>query len=656
MLPSDDVNRRQDSMARVLVVDDEALTRTMLADIVRSCGHDAETAASGEEGLALFKRSRFQIVLTDVTMTGIDGIEFGKGVVKWAPGTPVILVSSNDELGVFEDAARRGFQPTGFIRKPLDRAMLVRTLERLVAPAATDSRAPSTPPRASNTVMRLPGAQEDDSQPGWLQWAGGPAHTLGPMRLLFVAYRQRATGQLRWTGPGGSVAIGVRGGDVVAVDGIPGLFRSAQLPADIADLQTGIQIGLSQGAELTACLDAATEGLATWLCALADDPDGDVRWDAGWTPQGGGLVLPGRVARWCGAQIARKSLARLESAWSRRSRLPIQRRIPGDTPDTTWGLDPLTLKVHRTASSPRSLRALLDDVANGDDARRTAGLRAIDLLNALGLLQSDDYLPSDMTTQEAPIVDPRVDALREASRRLISRSPIEVLDLADKVDVTEQDVIHAFREISRAYHPDTFPGAPPAVKALAEQCFAVVNSAYDALRTPGAIAELKKKKDAEKVGNIYANDREVTAARIAFRKGEVLWRAREFRSADPHLALAAKLDPKTWPYLFLAAQSGYYAKRLPIAKALEQLDALIVTDPVLQGEVQSTAGNLLKIEGRLPDALLRYKRALERDPNNRDALREDRLNAARAPAPPAKSLKTQFSELFSRKPEATKKS
>ena len=633
-------------MSRVLVVDDEALTRTMIADIVRSCGHEAETAGSGEEGLATFRKGRFQLLLTDVTMPGMDGIDLGKAILKWSPGTPVVLLSSNDELGVFEDAGRRGFQPTGFIRKPLDRDLLARTIDRLVAQANTPPAAVSRPPvRAA----RLAGYQEDDSDLGWLSWAGGPAEVLAPMRLLFVAHRQRATGQLRLTGAGGSVTVGVKAGDVVAIEGIPGLFRGIGLPADIADLQTGIQVGLGQGQTLDACLQAACHGLAVWLCAVQDEPEGETRWDAGWTPPGAGIPLPGAVPQWCSAVIASKSLMRLETTWAKRARMPLQRRIPGDSPETAWGLDALSLRVHRLASKPRSLRNLLDEVANGDDIRRIARLRALDLLNGLGLLQADEFLPADMTTPDLALPDPRIESLREASKALMGRDPVDVLDLGDKHDVTEQDVVRAFREISRSYHPDTFFGAPPAVRALAEHCFSLVNSAYDVLRAPGAIEELKQRKAAAKAGSTYSSERDVLTARIAFKKGEVLWRARQFKEADPHLALAAELDPKTWPYVFLAAQSGYYSKRLPLAKAIALLDAMTILDPVKDGELQATAGNLLKLEGKLPEAAARYKKALQRDPNNRDALREVRRTAASSTPPAAQSISSQLSGLFKRK-------
>jgi len=636
-------------MARVLVVDDEALTRTMVADIVRSCGHEAETAASGEDGLAAFRQGRFELVLTDITMPGMDGIDLGKSIVKWAPGTPVVLVSSNDELGVFEDSARRGFQPTGFARKPLDRAALTRTIERHVTANRTSQSSLPPPATGPTTLQRLAGSREDDSELSWLSWAGGAAAVLGPMRLLFVAARKRATGQLRLTGAGGSVCVGVKNGDVVAIEGVPGLFRSLRLPTDIADLQTGLQVGIGQGHALDACLGAAAQGLGQWLCGVEDEPAGEVRWDSGWAPPHGAIGLPGSVPRWCGAVIASKSLARLESTWARRSRMPLMRRIPGDSVESAWGLDPLSLRVHRLAAAPRTLRSLLDEVANGDDARRIAGLRSIDLLNSLGLLQGDDYLAPDMVTQEEPKVDPRIATLKEASQQLIGKSPLEVLDLADKHEVTEHDVTRAFREISRSYHPDTFFGAPPAVRALAEDCFALVNAAYDQLRAPGAIAQLKQKHAGAASGAPAAPELDPAAARMAFKRGEVLWRAREYKAADPHYDLAAQGDPKTWPYVLMAAQSGYYSKRLTISEAIKRLDSLVVSDRVREAEIQATAGNLLKLDGKAQEAADRYQRALARDPANRDALRENRLNAARTPSI-APSLSSRIQNLFKRKP------
>lgn len=215
--------------------------------------------------------------------------------------------------------------------------------------------------------------------------------------------------------------------------------------------------------------------------------------------------------------------------------------------------------------------------------------------------------------------------------------------------MTEQDVVRAFREISRSYHPDTFFGAPPEVRSLAEDCFAVVNAAYDQLRAPGAIAQLKAKQAAAASGTPPAPEPDPAAARLAFKRGEVLWRAREYKAADPHYDLAAQLDAKTWPYVLMAAQSGYYAKRLSVVEAVKRLDSLLVTDRVREGEIQATAGNLLKLDGKLQEAADRYQRALARDPANRDALRENRLNAGRTPAA-TPSLSSQIQSLFRRKP------
>ena len=119
-------------MSRVLVVDDEALTRTMLADIVRSCGHDAETAASGEEGMASFRRGRFQLVLTDVTMPGMDGMEVlaELGRRDMLRALPVVMVTALDDRQARLGALRAG--AVDFITKPIDRIEVACKMRALV--------------------------------------------------------------------------------------------------------------------------------------------------------------------------------------------------------------------------------------------------------------------------------------------------------------------------------------------------------------------------------------------------------------------------------------------------------------------------------------------------------------------------------------------
>ncbi len=67
---------------RVLVIDDEAGISSVFRDFLDVLGHTADVAASGEEGVALFDRHRHDLVLTDLFMPGMSGLEamFGLGL------------------------------------------------------------------------------------------------------------------------------------------------------------------------------------------------------------------------------------------------------------------------------------------------------------------------------------------------------------------------------------------------------------------------------------------------------------------------------------------------------------------------------------------------------------------------------------------------
>ncbi|MCC6268318.1 MAG: hypothetical protein IT300_12150, partial [Dehalococcoidia bacterium] len=110
---------------------------------------------------------------------------------------------------------------------------------------------------------------------------------------------------------------------------------------------------------------------------------------------------------------------------------------------------------------------------------------------------------------------------------------------------------------------------------------------------------------------------------------------------------AARIDPYTWPHAMNVALTGWLSKRLTPAHALAAFEALKPTEPARQAEVAVHMGNVLKQEGKIPEAMKRYKAALHADPENRDAQRELRLhdmrNPPKQPAP--------FAGLLNRKKE-----
>ena len=79
--------------ARILVIEDELTIRSLLVQVLMNAGHTVRWAGDGQEGLALFEKEEFDVVLTDLSMPEVSGWEVAQAVKKAHPGVPVILVT-----------------------------------------------------------------------------------------------------------------------------------------------------------------------------------------------------------------------------------------------------------------------------------------------------------------------------------------------------------------------------------------------------------------------------------------------------------------------------------------------------------------------------------------------------------------------------------
>jgi two-component system OmpR family response regulator len=117
----------------ILLVEDEAITRTALADTLRREGHEVIEAADGNKALALLQESRFDLVITDVLIPKQSGFVLVARIrVTW-PHMPILLISCqlSPEVGKLVST---GF--TQFIQKPIDPVELVATVKRLLRKSA----------------------------------------------------------------------------------------------------------------------------------------------------------------------------------------------------------------------------------------------------------------------------------------------------------------------------------------------------------------------------------------------------------------------------------------------------------------------------------------------------------------------------------------
>ena len=103
---------------RVLIVDDEKNLRTTLADILRDEGYQVDIAATGEEALDICSKNNYDIVLLDVRMPGIGGVETFRRIRRHQEGVRVILMSAYSVEGLKQAALDEG--AIAFLAKPLD--------------------------------------------------------------------------------------------------------------------------------------------------------------------------------------------------------------------------------------------------------------------------------------------------------------------------------------------------------------------------------------------------------------------------------------------------------------------------------------------------------------------------------------------------------
>lgn len=142
-------------MARksILVVDDEKSQREILELILSEEGYDVTTAASGEAALKFAKERRFDLALTDLKMTGMDGIELLQHLLAYDSSIIVILLTAHGSIESAKEALRRG--AFDYLEKPYDKAALLETINRALDRLdAIDSEIISASPKME-TVKKM---------------------------------------------------------------------------------------------------------------------------------------------------------------------------------------------------------------------------------------------------------------------------------------------------------------------------------------------------------------------------------------------------------------------------------------------------------------------------------------------------------------------
>jgi two-component system, NtrC family, nitrogen regulation response regulator NtrX len=113
-------------MSKILVIDDERSIRNTLKDILEYEKYEVDLAEDGKKGLEAVKHTEYDIILCDIKMPGMDGIEVLEQLSATTPDTPVVMISGHGNIDTAVESIKKGAYD--FIEKPLDLNRLLITI------------------------------------------------------------------------------------------------------------------------------------------------------------------------------------------------------------------------------------------------------------------------------------------------------------------------------------------------------------------------------------------------------------------------------------------------------------------------------------------------------------------------------------------------
>jgi CheY-like chemotaxis protein len=117
-----------DNGEKILVVDDNNVLLIVVAKMLSLLGYEVSSADSGANGLNVFRKSNFDIVLSDYDMPGMDGVAFARSVKKCSPRTRVVIMTGAGRETVF---SRNSTAVDEVISKPFTLAEIDETIQNV---------------------------------------------------------------------------------------------------------------------------------------------------------------------------------------------------------------------------------------------------------------------------------------------------------------------------------------------------------------------------------------------------------------------------------------------------------------------------------------------------------------------------------------------
>lgn len=140
------------SAKHILIVDDEATIRTVLQAQIKYLGHQTQTASNGKEALQILQNQSFDLIISDLKMPRMNGIELLKQAIQLHPKTPFVLLTAHGTINTAVEAMKIG--AFDFLSKPFDKEELKQILEKAFLLEVPEL------PRLLNSIGKSPKIQE----------------------------------------------------------------------------------------------------------------------------------------------------------------------------------------------------------------------------------------------------------------------------------------------------------------------------------------------------------------------------------------------------------------------------------------------------------------------------------------------------------------
>jgi len=142
-------------MSRILIVDDEPDMRLAVRNVLKLRGYEIAEAGDGPAALAIARESRPDLVLLDMRLPGMDGIEVLEGLKKIDDSVPVVMITGYGHIQSAVDVMKLG--ASEYLQKPFENAQLVETVKRFVqGPVRRTAPAPKPQPRPEPAAVPPP--------------------------------------------------------------------------------------------------------------------------------------------------------------------------------------------------------------------------------------------------------------------------------------------------------------------------------------------------------------------------------------------------------------------------------------------------------------------------------------------------------------------